>query len=243
MASFVVGALVVGALVVSALVVGALVDEFVAEHVTLFGGVHAPVLRHAGHIAPSVHNEFESRAQAWRFPTMLQMPDSAPVSWLPFNLLRSVAQGARQRRAWDEVHGGREERGERAPRAEEGASRPRSAAVHAHHFQRRHPTNFGWDRPGELVAVQAPAASRRERANGERGMKSMEAGRSEVSARRGRRKGRVGRGAQLCTHRLISAVIRPTSLGIVPLSWLSFNNLRRVPSAPTENVRWRAWRR
>ena len=160
MASFVVGALVVGALVVSALVVGALVDEFVAEHVTLFGGVHAPVLRHAGHIAPFVHNEFESRVQAWRFPTMLQMPDSAPVSWLPFNLLRSVAQGARQRRAWDEVHGGREERGERAPRAEEGASRPRGAAMHAQIIQRRHQSKFGWDWTGELVVVQFPAQRR-----------------------------------------------------------------------------------
>ena len=85
---------------------------------------------------------------------MLQMPDSAPVSWLPFNLLRSVAQGARQRRAWDEVHGGREERGERAPRAEEGASGSRGAAVHAQINQRRHQTNFAWDRTVELVVIQ-----------------------------------------------------------------------------------------
>ena len=69
MASFAVGALVVGALVVGAAVgpvgalvvgaavcaVGALVGDSVPEHVTPFGGAHAPVLRHAGHIAPSVH--------------------------------------------------------------------------------------------------------------------------------------------------------------------------------------------
>ena len=80
MASFVVGALVVGALV----------GESGPEHVTPFGGAHTPVLRHAGHIAPSVHDGLRPMTQPWRFPTMLQMPDSAPVSWLPFKYLRSA---------------------------------------------------------------------------------------------------------------------------------------------------------
>ena len=115
MASFVVGALVVGALVVGALVVGASVGAAVGSvgasvgaavgaavgsvHVTPFGGAHAPVLRHAGHSVPSVHDGLGSMSQYTRFPTMLQMPDSAPVSWLLYNSLRSVAERARQRRA------------------------------------------------------------------------------------------------------------------------------------------------
>ena len=118
MASFVVGALVVGALVVGALVVGAFVvgalvvgalvvgalgalvvgaklgvfvGDIVPRHVTLFGSAHAPVLRQAGHIAPSVHDGLGSILQIPRFPTMLQMPDSAPVSRLPLKYLRIAA--------------------------------------------------------------------------------------------------------------------------------------------------------
>ena len=61
-------------------------------------------------------------------------------------------------------------------------------------------------------------------------MKCAEAGRSEVSVRRGRRKKRAGRGAQPCTstHRLISAVIWATWGGIGPLSWFSCKSLRRA---------------
>jgi hypothetical protein len=59
-------------------------------------------------------------------------------------------------------------------------------------------------------------------------MKCTEAGRSEVSVRRGRRKGREGRGAQPCTHRSYSAGIRVSSGGIGPVSWLLYNSLRSV---------------
>ena len=58
-----------------------------------------------------------------------------------------------------------------------------------------------------------------------------------MSARRGRRDMRAGRGAQPCTHRFLSAVSRPISVGIVPVSWLLFKCLRsRVASASR-----RAW--
>ena len=64
----------------------------IVPHVTLFGGAHAPVLlRHAGHIAPSVHDGLGSMSQYVSCPTMLQMPDSAPVSRLPYKYLRSAA--------------------------------------------------------------------------------------------------------------------------------------------------------
>ena len=60
----------------------------------------------------------------------------------------------------DEVHGGKEERGERAARAERGVSGPRGAAAHAHLCQIRHQANFGWDRAVELVVLQVPAQRR-----------------------------------------------------------------------------------
>ena len=92
-----VGALVVGAAVdndvgacvgaVGALVVGAVVGGSGPEHVTPFCGAHAPVLRHAGHSAPSV----KDISQVLMFPTMLQMPDSVPVNRLPNKCLRSAA--------------------------------------------------------------------------------------------------------------------------------------------------------
>ena len=62
-----VGALVggVGALVVGALVggVGALVGWYVFDPVHVTGGAQAPVLRHVGHVAPSVHTELGEREQ------------------------------------------------------------------------------------------------------------------------------------------------------------------------------------
>ena len=102
--------------------------------------------------------------------------------------------------------------------------RSEAARVHAQICEHRELANFDWDLTGELVVVQVPA-QRRERAE-----KSMEAVRSEVSARRGRREGQAGRGAQpcACPHSMVSPVSWPNSVGIGPVSWLLFNILRSV---------------
>ena len=87
----------VGAGVVGEDVVGTGVGEGVGEgpvHVT--GGLHGPVLRHAGHIAPFVQSGLGERSQlVVRWSLMAQMPAPAPVIWLPFNNLRMCAQGRR----------------------------------------------------------------------------------------------------------------------------------------------------
>ena len=58
------------------------VDVFVPVQAT--GGVHDPVLRHTGHIAPSVHAKLEERSQPpeTKWSLMAHMPEPAPVIWL-----------------------------------------------------------------------------------------------------------------------------------------------------------------
>ena len=58
------------------------VGVFGPVHVT--GGVHGPVLRHAGHIAPFVHAKLEERSQPpeTKWSLMAHMPEPAPVIWL-----------------------------------------------------------------------------------------------------------------------------------------------------------------
>ena len=72
------------------------VGEGVGEGVGVFGPVHVtgglqfPVLRHAGHIAPSVQSGLGERCQ--RLSLMAQMPAPAPVIWLLYNVLRTCAR-------------------------------------------------------------------------------------------------------------------------------------------------------
>ena len=64
------------------------------------------------------------------------------------------------RERWKEVHGGKEERGERTGRAEGGASGPRSAVVHAQLRQPRHQCEVGaWDVADDLLSTQVPATA------------------------------------------------------------------------------------
>ena len=64
-------------------------------HVT--GGLHGPVLRHAGHIVPFVQSglfmEILQSEVMWSL--MAQMPEAAPVIWLLSNSLQMCAQGRR----------------------------------------------------------------------------------------------------------------------------------------------------
>ena len=64
------------------------VGEGVGEGVGVFGPVHVtgglqfPVLRHAGHIAPSVHAELSRSQYFVMWSLIAQMPAPVPVIWL-----------------------------------------------------------------------------------------------------------------------------------------------------------------
>ena len=61
--------------------VGEGVGVFGPVHVT--GGLHGPVLRHAGHIAPFVQSGLgESSQKSVMLSLMAQMPAPVPVIWL-----------------------------------------------------------------------------------------------------------------------------------------------------------------
>ena len=113
--------------------------------------------------------------------------------------------------------------------------------MHARIDQRRQLANFGWDWAVELVVAQAPAQRGVGTVNGERGTKCTEAGRSEVSARRGRREERAGGSAamhaQMCQRRHQANFEKKSWDWAVELVASQVPAQRGVGRAPMESVR------